>query len=124
MTYLFLRIASSLLFHNFLALTLTRAFCFCRLVAAVKARVARLEIVVSNISLAKLIERIMQVDRPLLKRCLLCLQNRVSSNRKKSNPSQPQPLPDPASVSSQEFLRLEREQAALKIQVSLHHTCL
>ena len=71
MTNLFLRISSSLLFHNFLALTLTRTFCFCRLVAAVKARVARLEIVVGNISLAKLIERIMQVDRPLLKRCLL-----------------------------------------------------
>ena len=35
-----------------------------RLVSAVKARVARLETVVSNISLAKLIERVMQVEQP------------------------------------------------------------
>ncbi len=83
MTKLFLRIASTLLFRKFLAHTLTRAFCFCRLVAAVKARVARLEIVVSNISLAKLIERIMQVHRPLFKRCLLCLQNRGFVQRNK-----------------------------------------
>jgi hypothetical protein len=35
-----------------------------RLVSATKARVARLETVVSNISLAKLIERVMQVGQP------------------------------------------------------------
>ena len=79
-----------------------------RLVSAVKARVARLETVVSNISLAKLIERVMQVEQPQVLPLLFSPRN----------DNHQQPLPDPSSVSAEDFRRLEREQAALKIQVT------
>ena len=84
------------------------------MVEATKARVNRLETVVSNISLAKLIERIMQVEFFYL---FIWIPNTCALFPCNMTLFFAQPLPDPSSVSSEVFRRLEREQAALKIQV-------